>query len=277
VQGSGHKGFMPNDNTSESNHSNNSRRAGDSHQTVHGMAFLDPQGVEDNIETGSVGAEFMSAQLITRKLVAGAVVTVLMAVCVAAQDPPVPTTTAETENRAPSSTNSLKSEVSGHPGQAQPTTQSPTSVDEVLKMMEAGVSKEVIKVYVENARSDYIPTAQDLITLKQHGVPDEITTTLVNRSAEMRAQTNPTGAAVMPPMGLGGGEPDPEGYTYFQRYYLFPRTLGYVYDRLSLNYAPGFPSYYSINQPFGPGYGYVGHFVRPGAWFPSHPAMFTPH
>jgi hypothetical protein len=160
--------------------------------------------------------------------------------------------------------------------QTQPaTTQPPTSVQEVVKMMEAGVSKEVLKAYVENNHFDYVPTAQDLILLKQHAVPDDITTALVKRSAEAQAQKPQAPANVTGPINLAQLEMDPEGYSYFQHYYLFPRTLAYVYDRLS--YAQGFPSYYfPLGQPFGSGYGYAGRFLRPGAGFRFPPGGLPP-
>jgi len=219
----------------------------------------------------------VSEQIMSALWIAGTVITMLIAICGMAQDPHAPAAGPGLANGTASGTN----HVSGPnlPEQTQPTAKQPaTSVEEILKMMEAGVSKDVIKVYVENSRSDYAPTAQDLIALKQHGVPDEITTTLVKRSAEVAAQKPQTVAgSAMAPTNLDHGELDPEGYSFFQRYYLFPRTLGYVYDRLSVNYAQGSSGYYyPACPPFGSGYGYPGRFVLPGTRFHFYPASGFP-
>jgi hypothetical protein len=213
-----------------------------------------------------------------RRRLAG-MLAVLLTVCAWAQDQPTSATGAAPVKSAPPGTNdTMKSAVSGVNAseQSQPaTTQPPNSVQEVLKMMEAGVSKEVLKAYVENSRSDYIPTAQDLILLKQHGVPDDIATALVKRSGEVQAQKAQAAPNAAVPINLANIEQDPEGYGYFQRYYLFPRTLAYTYETLNGSYAPGFLGYY---PPFGPGYGYGGPFLRPGAgvrFFP--PGAIPPH
>jgi hypothetical protein len=206
-------------------------------------------------------------------------ISVLIAVGGFAQDRQASTTDAGSAKAASPATNDLVKPTVPEAKASEPTqpatTQPPTSVQDVVKMMEAGVSKEVLKAYVENNRFDYVPTAQDLILLKQHAVPDDITTALVKRSAEAQAQKPQTPASVTGAINLAQLEMDPEGYSYFQHYYLFPRTLAYVYDRLG--YAQGFPGYYfPLGQPFGPGYGYAGRFLRQGAGFRFYPPGALP-
>jgi hypothetical protein len=116
------------------------------------------------------------------------------------------------------------------------------SIQEILKMTQAGVSKEVIKAYIENSPRAYHPSSADMIALKENGVSDDITIALLKRSAP--AQSQPGIAGVPGPQLAGQGPvPGPESYDYFQRYYLFPRTLGAAYDRLGMRPAPYFPGY----------------------------------
>jgi hypothetical protein len=121
-------------------------------------------------------------------------------------------------------------------------------IQEILKMVDAGVSKEVIKVYVEAASVAYNPNGADMIALKEHGVPDEVTIALLKRSAALRQMMTPAGAR---PGSSGYGPnpdvrfgPDAESYDYFQRYYLYPRTLAAANERLGYYGMPHFPVYY---------------------------------
>src|SRR6516165_6587088 len=49
-------------------------------------------------------------------------------------------------------------------------------VSDILKMLDAKVDLEVVKTYIKNSSIAYNPTAEDVVTLKQRGVPDEILT-----------------------------------------------------------------------------------------------------
>lgn len=132
-----------------------------------------------------------------------------------------------------------------------PPSQAPAVVNtaEVLKLAAAGVSPEVIRSYIESAASVSAPSAADLIALKEHQVPDEVTVALLKRSAEMRGQTTISAATLARVLGSGRavnggftGGIDPESYAYFQHYYLYPRTLSWVYDQLG---------YYRYPYPYG--------------------------
>jgi hypothetical protein len=130
------------------------------------------------------------------------------------------------------------------------------AIREILKMVDAGVSKEVIKAYVETAPIAYDPSAADIIALKQKGIPDDVTMALLKRSTEVRLQ-NPQAAADQPaPASVVSREnhfyPGPEGYDYFQYYYLYPRTLASANERLGRYPAPYFSGYYGAFGPYSP-------------------------
>jgi hypothetical protein len=137
------------------------------------------------------------------------------------------------------------------------------SMEEILRMVQAGVSKDVMKAYIDAAQVPAPLTAADLVALKERGVPDEITVALVKRDAELMAQSNaPAGGnAAQPPMSgrvsldalvaalrggqSGAGSLDPEGYDYFRYYYLYPRSLASANQRLWSSCppfaCPGYP------------------------------------
>ncbi len=154
-------------------------------------------------------------------------------------------------------------------------------VEDVLKMTTAGVSSEVIKTYVECSRANYELNAADLIALKERKVSDDIVTAMLRRSSRVQAQAQaqPAGAeatvsqgpaapapAVAVPVNTASAaayiQPDPDSYAYFQTYYLHPRTLASVYQRLypySLPYGGyygGFYPTYGFSPAFSFGYGY---------------------
>ena len=135
-------------------------------------------------------------------------------------------------------------------------------VDEVLQMMRAGVSTEVMKTYIENSPIPYSLTAKDIIALKDQAVPDDLTTAMLKRGATLRAQVAEAGkASALLPAYSGGnrlyGGLDPESYEYFQYYYLYPRTLAAANARLftpygsSYGFAP-YPYGYYGPLPFSP-------------------------
>ena len=143
---------------------------------------------------------------------------------------------------------------------ANPATTTP--IAEVLNLLDAGVSKDVIKVYIESSPVAYYPSSAEIIALKKHGLPDDLTTALLNRSAQLRALASQAEAKAAPPQVAGvPGTPSPtrrspparldtESYDYFQHYYLYPRTLAYANSRLSYYdgsygfYAPYFSGPY---------------------------------
>ena len=124
-------------------------------------------------------------------------------------------------------------------------------------MLDAGVSKEVVKAYVESAPLSSQPTPSDMIALKEDGVGDDITLALLKRSSELaqqRPRPQSQATAAEPPQAANRFNLDPESYEYFQYYYLYPRTLAHAYDRLGYYSAPHFPGYYGPPGPFLPYY-----------------------
>jgi hypothetical protein len=208
----------------------------------------------------------MTPRLIGKLLKAGAFMTVSLVVCGAAQDREIELPSLA----APVGTNSNKSATiaSNASEQKQPLKSLPTTpVQEILKMADAGISKEVIKVYVETAPLSYNPSAAEIIALKQHGIPDDITTAFLKRTAEVRPQNSQAKETRPPPASVVHHDNrsylDPEGYDYFQYYYLYPRTLATAYERLGPYPSPYSPGYYGA---FGPYYPY-GHRFGSRQWF----------
>ncbi len=135
-------------------------------------------------------------------------------------------------------------------------------VDEILKMVQSGVSVEVTKAFIENSPVAYQLTAADVVALKAHAVPDEIVTAMIKRGAALRAeasQSSSPNSAVALPLDRTSGALDPESYEYFQHYYLYPRTLAAANQRL---YCP--PPGYSRSLPYP--YAYYG--PAPYGFFP---------
>lgn len=141
------------------------------------------------------------------------------------------------------------------------------TVEEILRLQQAHVAPEVIKVYVENA--PFVPplSAADVIALKEHGVPDDITTALLKRSGELR---NAAGPAAVAPLVVrndrrpAAGRPmDPEGYDFWWYHYAYPRALASANERLLSSYAP-YGGFYPYSSGFYPPLPY-----RPGGpWRP---------
>jgi hypothetical protein len=160
-----------------------------------------------------------------------------------------------------------------NPGATAP---APSGLKEVLKMVDAGISTDIIRMFIQNSTVACDHSADDIIALKQRGAPDEIAMALLKRSAELKAQASPISAG-SPPAGPAPaavsvtipnyGGIDPESYAYFYHYYLHPRTLASVYQRLGV-YGSAYPNgFYPSNGPFySPQFG-----VPPGAAFQPYP------
>jgi hypothetical protein len=223
----------------------------------------------------------MKTHLTSRWFAAWALVAAPLVLCAAAQDTRVGTPPA-----APTATG-MKRGDSATPAAAADKAALSAGIEEILKMVDAGVSKEVIKAYVENSPIAYNPNAADLIALKERAVTDDITTVLVKRGAEVRAQASQASAsAAVAQASTGAASPnaaapayadnnpgyatlDPESYDFWWYYYAYPRTLAYANQRVFSGY-PGFsysaPYYYSSYRslPFRP--------YSPAAF--SHPRNF---
>lgn len=123
-------------------------------------------------------------------------------------------------------------------------------VADIVKMVEAKVDPAVIKTYIKSSPTAYNPTAKEIIALKDEGVPAEILTAMLQRGAEVRAQSMlaaqavPNAAAPQIPPGTVNPYAVAPGYDYsaqpvYPNYtYSYP---AYAYDYPS--YAYGYPAY----------------------------------
>jgi hypothetical protein len=149
--------------------------------------------------------------------------------------------------------------------QAQPLVANPGSgVAEVMRMVDAKVSNDVIRLYIETSPLAFFLTADNIIALRDRGVSDTLITAMLKRGAEIRAQASPETAVPAEQAGANTapsapaytvvrpnyGVMDPNSYDYFYTYYLHPRTLASVYQRMGVygsaylnGYYPPFPAY----------------------------------
>jgi len=120
-----------------------------------------------------------------------------------------------------------------------------STVADIIRMMDAGVSKEVIHVYIENSPAR-ATTPDDLIALKQHAAPDNLTTALIKRTSEAKTQSIQTREkpAGPPPIFRNPSRLDPEGYDFWYYHYACPRALSagglYPYSPYQPYWAPPF-------------------------------------
>lgn len=116
-------------------------------------------------------------------------------------------------------------------------------IHEIIRLAEAGVSAQIIKAFIERSSVAYEPTATELITLKQRGVPDEVTAALLKRGAELkptRQSTHSTQKNVVAPAIVRdlstSGRLDPESYEFWLYHYAYPRALSQSYRTLATPY-----------------------------------------
>jgi hypothetical protein len=174
---------------------------------------------------------------------------------------------AQESQAKPSMAQSPASATDSHAGPARSnaTNQPPAEVlspttSEVLRMVDAGVPTPVIQTYVECSPATVPLNAADIIELKKHNVTDEIVIALMKQGAKARSldlqRKNEAAARALAIRNTKLGGLDPESYEYFQYYYLQPRALASVYDRLAPYYGPWapyparhFPAYRGYNRP----------------------------
>ena len=147
---------------------------------------------------------------------------------------------------------------------------SPGALD-VLRMVQAKVSPQVITAYVKSSVTSFNLSANDIIVLRHLGVTDEVLAAMLERSGELRAQPAPAGpayatapaaaqpAAVPPDATAWAPPPDysyavgttPSDYGYgdsYNGYYPYPYY----------SYYPSFV-YYPFCGAWGCSYGYCGY------------------
>ncbi|MBC8002799.1 MAG: hypothetical protein H7X97_09450 [Opitutaceae bacterium] len=138
---------------------------------------------------------------------------------------------------------------------SRPMANPPVSIADVLKMIDAGVSPDIIKALVENSTAAYDPNAADLITLKTNGVPDDVTASLMKRVAEIKAINQKKQADQAAAQRNAGPAPmDPESYDFWWYNHGYPRVMSSTYRQLD-------------PYPGGPVYSY-GRSLRPPVYYP---------
>src|SRR4051812_41711741 len=101
------------------------------------------------------------------------------------------------ETRNPNAATAQAGQVSPKSHEAEiPANTFSAGINDIIKMVQAGISKELLKTYIENSPVPYNLSPADLIALKERGVADDITTALIKRGAVVRTQTNPIAAPV---------------------------------------------------------------------------------
>ena len=113
----------------------------------------------------------------------------------------------------------------------------PQSIEEVVKMVEAGVSEEIVRGFVNSSGIAYAPTGADIIAMKERGVPDEVTVTMLSRGAKLRERTGSSRNSIAAPAIVRSlatdGRLDPESYEFFWYHHAYPRALSASYEKLS--------------------------------------------
>lgn len=156
---------------------------------------------------------------------------------------------------------------------------------DITKMLDAKVDASIIQAYIKNSPTLYNPTANEIIALKQRGVPDEIITSLLQRGAEVRSQlaANANAAPATAPMAPPAATQPAYGADYGVAVpYSYPVYPSYAYDYPYLGYGAVYPYYSSwwwntwypwTCSPFYGGYyghHFVGHYPYNGYRWAGH-------
>jgi hypothetical protein len=148
-----------------------------------------------------------------------------------------------------------------HAAQAGPIARYSPGVADIVKMVEAKVDPEVIKTYVKSSSTAYNPSATEIIALKDHGVAPEILTAMLQRGAEVRAQSMRAAQAApnaaVPQISPGAVNPyaPAPGYDYSAQP-VYPNYPNYTYSYPAYSYdypsyAYGYPAYgFGYSWPF---------------------------
>jgi hypothetical protein len=173
---------------------------------------------------------------------------------------PVPRASAQAVSPAPisavvtASTNATIATSAAAPQGKAPATYS-RGIDEIMKLVDAGVSKEIMKAFVETSSIAFEVGVADIVALKQRGVSDEVTAALLKRSAEVkvvigqqRERATIAAPAIVREFSTDG-KLDPDSYEFWYYHYAYPRALAESYRTLSpyqLSYRRSYPSRYPV-------------------------------
>ena len=120
-------------------------------------------------------------------------------------------------------------------------------VADIVKLADAKVDAEVIKTFIRNSPIAYNPSATEIIALKDRGVGPEILTAMLQRGAEVRAQSMRAAQ--------GAQRPSPGAVNPYAPAQGYDSSTQPVYP----NYAYSYPAYaydYPLYVGAYPAYGY---------------------
>ncbi len=134
-------------------------------------------------------------------------------------------------------------------------------IADVVRMVEAKVDPTVIRTYIKNSKIRYNPTAEEIIILKQKGVPDDVLTALIEKGGEARVQPGPASPGTPPP------STSMSGYDYGP--YPYPDWNYSSYPYVFNGYYPYYGSYpYNYSYWYGyPWWGFYSPFYFDGFGF----------
>lgn len=147
-------------------------------------------------------------------------------------------------------------------------------IDEIVKMIDAGVDTATIEAYIQSSPTAYNPSAEDVIQLHERGVPSPIITALIRHGKALREKfaqsqsVSPAQPQQPPPANYGNSQPAQPTYvpapvreTYYYTYPNYSYPVYYPYYP-SYSYVYASPLYYNYSfggrrfYPFvGSGYG----------------------
>jgi hypothetical protein len=129
-----------------------------------------------------------------------------------------------------------------------PTPRYSAGVEDVLRMVDAKIDPTVVQAYIKSASVPYDLRAGEIIALKDHGVPPDVITAMIQRGGELRAQLSHANQAAAPqPMQA----PYPATATPYAPTYDYGAQPDYsAYP----SYTYAYPAYASYGYPYGGGY-----------------------
>ncbi|MFT5030692.1 MAG: hypothetical protein ACI9VS_003149 [Candidatus Binatia bacterium] len=105
-------------------------------------------------------------------------------------------------------------------------------VEDIIKLVAAGVDAEIVRNYVAHSKTPYTLTANDIIALKEKKVPDDVTAAMLLRGQQQKKPKRVAMPRIVQQLSTGG-ELDTESYEFFQNHYLYPRALSSSYKTLA--------------------------------------------
>ena len=124
-------------------------------------------------------------------------------------------------------------------------------IEDILKMVDAKVDTEVVKAYIKNSSTAYNPNVSEIIALKDHGVPSDVITAVLQHGAEVRSQAARSMQANVAP----AVAPQPYANTPYP--YGQAPAYGYGSQPVYADYGYNYPVYSSAYSDYGyPYYSY---------------------